>query len=115
MASDSPKKHVVPEGELAVATRPRQKKAPRWAVVFYNDHYTTKWFVVDVLQRFFHMTEENATAFMLTVHQNGRGIAGLYTRDIAETKAHEVMEYAREWEMPLRVEAEPHEDPEARD
>jgi ATP-dependent Clp protease adaptor protein ClpS len=105
-----PKKHVVPSGDVAVATRPKVERARRYGVVFYNDDYTTKWFVVDVLQRFFHMTEENATAFMLVVHQTGKGIAGTYTRDIAETKVHEVHEHAREWGMPLRLDIEPQDD-----
>ena len=78
--------------------------------MFYNDDYTTKWFVVDVLERFFHMTEANATAFMRVVHETGRGVAGIYTRDVAETKVAEVQEYAREYEMPLRLDVEPQDD-----
>jgi ATP-dependent Clp protease adaptor protein ClpS len=105
-----PKRHVVPAGDLAVATQPKVERAKRYGVVFYNDDYTTKWFVVDVLVRFFHMTEANATAFMLVVHETGKGIAGVYTRDVAETKVAEVMEHAREWGMPLRLDIEPHED-----
>jgi ATP-dependent Clp protease adaptor protein ClpS len=105
-----PKKHPQPEGDLAVVTRPKLERAKRYAVVFYNDDYTTKWFVVDVLERFFHMTEANATAFMIVVHQTGRGVAGVYTRDIAETKVAEVQEHAKEWEMPLRLDVEPEDD-----
>ncbi len=102
-----PKKHVVPEGDLAVATRPKLEKARRFGVVFYNDDYTTKWFVVDVLERFFHMNEANATAFMLVVHTVGKGVAGVYTRDVAETKVENVMNHARENGMPLLVTSEP--------
>ena len=98
------------EGDLAVATKPVAKRAPRYNVVFYNDDYTTKWFVVDVLVRFFHMTEENATAFMMVVHETGRGIAGVYTRDIAESKVAQVTEYAKEYGMPLRLDVEPEDD-----
>jgi ATP-dependent Clp protease adaptor protein ClpS len=105
-----PKKHIVPEGDLALAARPKLEKARRFGVVFYNDDYTTKWFVVDVLERFFHMTEENATAFMLVVHQTGKGVAGVYTRDVAETKVAEVHEHAKEWGMPLRLDIEPQDD-----
>jgi len=105
-----PKKHVVPDGDLAVATLPKVERAKRYGVVFYNDDYTTKWFVVDVLERFFHMSEANATAFMLVVHQTGKGVAGVYTRDVAETKMNEVMEYAREWGMPLKLDVEPQDD-----
>jgi ATP-dependent Clp protease adaptor protein ClpS len=66
--------------------------------------------VVDVLERFFHMNEANATAFMIAVHETGKGVAGVYTRDIAETKVAEVQDYAREWEMPLKLDIEPEDD-----
>src|SRR4051794_23284590 len=98
-----PQKHLVPEGDLSVLPERKVQRARRYRIVFYNDDYTTKWFVVDVLMNFFHMTEATATAFMLEVHETGRGVAGVYTRDIAETKAAEVMDYAKEWEMPLRL------------
>jgi ATP-dependent Clp protease adaptor protein ClpS len=96
----------------AVAVRPEIKaqRARRYRVVFYNDDYTTKWFVVDVLERFFHMTEATATAFMLEVHETGRGVAGVYTRDIAETKVAEVADYSKEHGMPLRLDVEPEDD-----
>ena len=84
-------------------------RARRYCVVFYNDDYTTKWFVVHVLEQFFHMTETTATSFMMAVHKHGKGIAGVYTRDIAETKAARVMDCAQEFGMPLRVTAEPDE------
>jgi ATP-dependent Clp protease adaptor protein ClpS len=109
-AGPDTRKHVVPQGDLAVATRPQVERARRYGVVFFNDDYTTKWFVVDVLERFFHMTEANATAFMLVVHETGKGVAGVYTRDIAETKVVEVMDHAREWGMPLRLDVEPQDD-----
>jgi ATP-dependent Clp protease adaptor protein ClpS len=109
MAND-PKKHEQPAGDLAVVTRPKLERARRYQVVFYNDDYTTKWFVVDVLERFFHMSEAMATAFMLVVHETGRGVAGVYTRDIAETKVEEVHEYARGFGMPLRLDIEPEDD-----
>jgi len=100
------------DGDVGLEVRPKRKleKARRYRVVFYNDNYTTKWFVVDVLVRFFHMTETMATAFMLVVHETGRGVAGVYTRDIAETKVEEVARYSKEWSMPLRLEVEPEDD-----
>jgi ATP-dependent Clp protease adaptor protein ClpS len=106
MANDPRKQD---DGDVLLKPRkePKLEKARRYQVVFYNDHYTTKWFVVDVLERFFHMSEASATAFMMTVHTHGRGVAGVYSRDIAETKVAEVTEYAREFEMPLKVTAEP--------
>ncbi len=72
--------------------------------------YTTKWFVVMVLERFFHMSETSALTFMLAVHEKGKGVAGVYTREIAETKAAQIMDFARANEMPLLVTAEPDED-----
>jgi ATP-dependent Clp protease adaptor protein ClpS len=95
------------DGDVVIEHAPITRRARRWCVVFYNDDYTTKWFVVHVLEQFFHMNETTATAFMLAVHTQGKGVAGMYTRDIAETKAAEVMAYAREYEMPLKVTAEP--------
>jgi ATP-dependent Clp protease adaptor protein ClpS len=60
-----------------------------------------------VLERFFRMDETTATSFMLAVEREGKGCAGVYTRDIAETKAAQVMDFAREYGMPLKVTAEP--------
>jgi ATP-dependent Clp protease adaptor protein ClpS len=96
-------------GGVVVAKDPKAKRARHWCVVFYNDDYTTKWFVVDVLRMFFHMDETTATEFMMSVHRQGKGVAGVYTRDIAETKADAVMSYAKESKMPLLVTAEPDE------
>jgi ATP-dependent Clp protease adaptor protein ClpS len=99
------------DGGVVLDEKPTTARARRWAVVFYNDDYTTKWFVVMVLERFFHMDETTATSFMMAVHNEGKGAAGIYTRDIAETKAEQVMEFAREYGMPLMVTAEPDDPP----
>src|SRR5437764_13918076 len=104
-----PEKRGVDTGHAVLPER-KVQKARRYRVVFYNDHYTTKWFVVDVLERFFHMSEATATAFMLEVHETGKGVAGVYTRDIAETKVAEVTEYAKQYEMPLKLDVEPEDD-----
>jgi ATP-dependent Clp protease adaptor protein ClpS len=98
------------DGDVVLAKDPKIARARRWCVIFYNDDYTAKWFVVHVLEQFFHMNETTATAFMLAVHEQGRGVAGIYTRDVAETKAEEIMRYAREFGMPLKVTAESDED-----
>lgn len=95
------------DDDIVLERKPKAARARRYCVVFYNDHYTTKWFVVLVLERFFHMNEAMATGFMMTVHNVGKGVAGVYTKDIAETKAFEVMEFAKEHQMPLLVTAEP--------
>jgi ATP-dependent Clp protease adaptor protein ClpS len=96
--------------DVVIERDPKVARARRWCVFFYNDDYTTKWFVVHVLEQFFHMDEATATAFMLAVHEQGKGMAGIYTRDVAETKAARIMDYAREFGMPLKVTAEPDED-----
>ena len=109
MASD-PRRRPDAGGELVVERGSKLERAKRYRVVFYNDHYTTKWFVIDVLRLFFHMAEATATAFMLAVHEQGKGVAGVFTRDVAETKVAQVMDYASEHEMPLRLVAEPEDD-----
>ncbi len=98
------------DGDVVLERDPKVARARRWCVVFYNDDYTTKWFVVHVLEQFFRMDETTANAFMMAVHEQGKGVAGIYTRDVAETKAAEVTDYAREYGMPLKVTAEPDDD-----
>ena len=98
------------DDDLVLEQEPVTKRPRRYCVVFYNDDFTTKWFVVHVLEIFFRMNETNATAFMMAVHQHGKGVAGVYTRDIAETKAKDIMDYARDSGMPLMVTAEPEDD-----
>ncbi|MEZ4224014.1 MAG: ATP-dependent Clp protease adapter ClpS [Polyangiaceae bacterium] len=98
------------EGDLAVQERQKARRAPRYQVVFHNDDYTTMEFVIDVLMQFFHLSETSATKVMLEVHHKGYGVVGVFTRDIAETKADQVMAYAKENGHPLRVTAEPADD-----
>lgn len=79
----------------------------RYKVIFHNDDYTTMEFVVDALKVFFHKTDAEAMHIMLTVHKMGAAVAGVFTRDVAETKAQQVMDYARENGMPLLLTTEP--------
>jgi ATP-dependent Clp protease adaptor protein ClpS len=102
-----PDPQKTPKQEGEVATLSRLKKAPRYMVVFHNDDYTTKDFVVHVLMKFFQLTVTEATHVMLSVHHKGHGVAAVYTRDLAETKAVQVTEYAKKHQMPLKVTAEP--------
>jgi ATP-dependent Clp protease adaptor protein ClpS len=101
------------DGDTVALREPKIGLGRRWAVIFYNDDYTTKWFVVHVLAQFFRMSEATATAFMMSVHKKGKGAAAFYTRDLAETKAQQVSDYARECGMPLLVTAEPDDEGEA--
>ena len=86
--------------------KPALKQPPMYRVVMINDDYTPMEFVVEVLQMFFGMGREKATQIMLAVHTQGRAVCGVYTRDIAETKAMQVNRYARENQHPLLCEIE---------
>ena len=95
------------EGGLALApARPKLKKPPMYKVVLLNDDYTPMDFVVEILEIFFSMNREKATHIMLTVHVQGKAVCGIYTRDIAETKAAQVNQYSREHQHPLLCEIE---------
>ncbi len=94
-------------GGLALEeSRPELKRPPLFKVVLINDDYTPMEFVVEVLEVFFRMNREQATHVMLTVHTQGKGVCGIFTRDIAETKSAQVNQYAREHEHPLLCEIE---------
>lgn len=92
---------------LAVETSKPQLKPPsRYKVIMLNDDYTPMDFVIEVLMIFFNMDQEKATQVMLAVHTQGKGVCGVYTRDVAETKATQVNQYARENKHPLLCEVE---------
>jgi ATP-dependent Clp protease adaptor protein ClpS len=93
--------------ETDVKVRPKQATPRRYKVIFHNDDYTTMEFVVMALMQFFHKSETESTYIMLTVHKKGSGVAGVYTKDVAETKCQKVTELARDHGMPLLVTAEP--------
>ena len=86
---------------------PALKKPPFYAVVLFNDDYTPMEFVIEVLQVNFALDLDRATEVMLTVHYRGIVVAGSYPRDIAETKAQQVNNYARAQGHPLLCQIEP--------
>ncbi|MFW5453565.1 ATP-dependent Clp protease adapter ClpS [Thioalkalivibrio sulfidiphilus] len=91
-----------PDRGLAVEeARPKLKPPPQYQVVLLNDDYTPMEFVVEVLESFFGMDREKATRIMLHVHTRGKGVCGIYPRDIAETKVAQVNDYARQHQHPL--------------
>jgi len=89
-------------GSLAVEeAKPKTKKPPLFKVVLINDDYTPMEFVVHVLESFFRMDSETAVRIMLHVHTRGKGVCGIFTREIAETKVEQVNDYARANQHPL--------------
>lgn len=88
--------------ELAVKTKPKVQRPAMYKVILLNDDYTPMDFVVEVLRRFFGITEDQAIALMLTVHTKGAAVVGVFTRDIAETKVTQVMDFARQNGHPLQ-------------
>lgn len=90
------------EHEILVAEeKPKLKRPPMYKVLLLNDDYTPMDFVVDVLKQFFFMDEQRATLIMLEVHQQGKGLCGIYSRDVAETKVAQVNNHARSYDYPL--------------
>ena len=86
--------------------RPEIKRPPLYKVVLLNDDFTPMDFVVEVLKIFFGMGHDRATQIMLNVHTRGKGICGVYTFEIAETKVVQVNEFARQNEHPLKCSME---------
>jgi ATP-dependent Clp protease adaptor protein ClpS len=81
--------------------RARKRPPPLFRVVLLNDDFTPMDFVVVVLQNFFAMNREQATVIMLKVHREGKGICGVYPRDVAATKVEQVTAFARQHQHPL--------------
>ena len=102
-----PTKEPAQGDDVELEDKPISATPRRYKVIFHNDDYTTMEFVVEVLKRFFHKTDTEAMHIMLTVHKSGAAVAGVYTRDVAETKSTQVMDYARENGMPLLLTTEP--------
>jgi ATP-dependent Clp protease adaptor protein ClpS len=91
------------QGSTELKEKPAQTKPPAmWQVVMYNDDYTPMEFVVDVLEQIFGHNYERATQIMLKVHTEGRGICGVFPRDVASMKVEQVVDYARKHQHPLR-------------
>ena len=101
MATKQPKSND--HEETALKEKPAQTKPPAmWQVVMYNDDYTPMEFVVDVLELFFGHNYERATQIMLKVHTEGRGVCGVFPRDVASMKVEQVVDHARKHQHPLR-------------
>lgn len=95
---------------VADAVKPTLKRPPMYRVLMLNDDYTPMDFVVEVLTVYFGMDSEKATRVMLTVHTEGKATCGIFSKDVAETKAMLVNQYARESQHPLLCEIDVVED-----
>ena len=94
------------ENNTITKEKSKLKKPEMYAVVMLNDDYTPMEFVIEVLEKFFGKRQDEATQIMLHVHQKGIGVCGIYTYEIAETKAVQVTNYARKYEHPLQMQLE---------
>lgn len=101
------------DGDTQVVTRTRTthklERPPMFRVLLHNDDYTTREFVVWVLETVFHRSETEAVQIMLHVHHNGVGVAGVYPHDVADAKVNRVTKLAEENEFPLLTTMEPEE------
>ena len=91
---------------VALKTRAKTKRPSMYKVLMLNDDYTPMEFVIYVLQRFFGMSHDKATQIMLHVHQRGVGVCGVYSFEIAESKAQKTIDYARKNDHPLQLQLE---------
>jgi ATP-dependent Clp protease adaptor protein ClpS len=92
--------------ETLTKDRERLQEPPLYKVILHNDDYTTMDFVVMILELIFGKDTAEATAIMLNVHHQGRGVAGVYSREIGETKVAEVHQLARKNQFPLKCSLE---------
>ena len=83
-------------------TKTKTEKPSLYKVLLLNDDYTPMEFVVHVLERFFHKSQEDAMRIMLHVHHHGVGICGVYPFEVAETKVAQVIDFARQHQHPLQ-------------
>ncbi len=97
------------QGDVATEkkSKTRAQKPRLFKVIFHNDDYTTMEFVVRALESIFNKSPAEATQIMLVVHKRGQGVAGVYSREVAETKVYQTKEWARQEGHPLMVTMEP--------
>jgi len=89
------------DGLALQETKPKLKRPPLFKVILINDDYTPMEFVVHILEIYFSLDRETATRIMLEVHTLGKGVCGIFTHDLAETKVSQVNMYSRENHHPL--------------
>lgn len=91
----------IEDGVAIAEAKPKTKKPRMYKVIILNDDYTPMEFVVHILQAFFNLSHDKSQNVMLNVHQKGKGVCGVYTRDVAETKVEQVNDYSRQNQHPL--------------
>ena len=91
-----------PQRGVLLNTKPKTKKPSLYKVILLNDDYTPMEFVIYVIEKLFNKNHEEATRIMLHVHQNGLGICGIYTYEVAETKSKAVIDLAKSNQHPLQ-------------
>ena len=95
--------HHNDDGNLLLdEAKPKLKRPPMFKVLLHNDDFTPMDFVVLLLEQFFNLNRAAATQVMLAIHTKGIGVAGVYTREIAETKVAQVNDFSREHQHPLK-------------
>lgn len=97
----NPDEHRGDDGLALEEAKPKLKEPSMYRVFLLNDDYTPMEFVVTLLEKLFGMDREKATRIMLQVHSQGKGVCGIYTYEIAETKVAQVSEYAQRHQHPL--------------
>lgn len=95
------------EGDIAVVEKISMAPPRMWNVILYNDKDTTMEFVVLVLMQIFHKTFDEAQDIMMNIHENGKGVVGTYTFEVASTKRDDTHTVARSHQFPLRADIEP--------
>ena len=94
-------------GTAVLEQEPQIKEPPMYQVLLLNDDYTPMEFVVYILQHIFNHDHEKATQIMMAVHSRGKGVCGIFPKEIAEMKSHEIITMAQAHEHPLMSEIEP--------
>lgn len=101
MANEPENEHEGGRGLAVQTAKPEAARPPLYQVVLLNDDFTPMDFVVEVLRGFFALDQERAVQVMLHVHTRGKGVCGVFTREVAETKVTQVNEYSRSHQHPL--------------
>lgn len=101
MSSTPERENEIDHGIAVESARPEVDQPPLFQVVLLNDDFTPMDFVVEVLRSFFNMDQEKAVQVMLHVHTRGKGVCGVFTREVAETKVGQVNDYSRNHQHPL--------------